>query len=267
MSTHDNNAIQRSSATTWPAQGGAPAAGEIAWVVGVGAIEGTGAAVARRFAQAGMHVVVTGRTGAKLDVVVTDIANRGGTATAVVADVSSQAGLDPALVELDRLGLPAITVYNAGGAQRRKTILDMDEQFFEDVWRINCLGGVLIGREAAARMSARGGGVILFTGSKSGVVSAPKLTAYCIAKFGQRAAVQALAREFGPANVHVANIIPDGPIDGERIAAAFPGVKSQRPVDSMIDIEALAESFWQVAIQPRTAWTHEMDIRPFTEPL
>jgi NADP-dependent 3-hydroxy acid dehydrogenase YdfG len=114
-------------------------------------------------------------------------------------------------------------------------------------------------------MTARGGGAILFTGSISGMIARPKLAAYASAKFGQRAIAQAMAREFGPRNIHVANVVVHGPIDGDRLNSAFPHAKDARPTDGMVDVEQIAETFWQVLVQPRTAWTQEMDIRPYCE--
>lgn len=250
----------------WPVGGGAPPAGEVAWVVGVGAKQGTGAAVARRFAAGGLHVVITGRTKEKITEVVEDIRARGGQATAVVGDAGTEEGLRESLATIDGLGRLAVATYNAGGSQWRSSMLDMDAEFFESVWRTNCFGGFLMGREAARRMVGSGGGAILFTGSISGVTARPKLAAYASAKFGQRAVAQALAREFGPRNIHVANIIVHGPIDGDRLNTAFPDAKERRPKDGMVDIDQIAETFWQVVVQPRTAWTHEMDIRPYCEP-
>ncbi|MEV4549382.1 SDR family NAD(P)-dependent oxidoreductase [Nonomuraea wenchangensis] len=249
----------------WPVNGGAPPADGVAWVVGVGAKQGTGAAVARRFAAGGLHVVVTGRTKEKIAEVVEDIRSRGGRATAVVGDAGTEAGLQESLATVDELGPLVVATYNAGGSQWRSSMLDMDAEFFESVWRTNCFGAFLTGRESARRMVGRGGGAILFTGSVSGVIARPKLAAYASAKFGQRAVAQALAREFGPRNIHVANIIVHGPIDGDRLNSAFPQAKDRRPKDGMLDIEQIAETFWQVLVQPRTAWTQEMDIRPYCE--
>lgn len=249
----------------WPVSGGTPPEGGVAWVVGAGARQGTGAAIARRLAAEGLHVVVTGRTKEKVTDVADDIRSRGGQATAVVGDAGTEEGLRESLETIDRLGPLLIAAYNAGGSQWRPSMLDMDAEFFESVWRTNCFGAFLTGREAARRMVARGGGAILFTGSISGMIARPKLAAYASAKFGQRAVAQAMAREFGPHNVHVANIVVHGPIDGDRLNVAFPDAKSRRPKDGMVDIDQIADTFWQVAVQPRTAWTQEMDIRPYCE--
>lgn len=242
------------------------AAQGVAWVVGVGARAGTGAAIARRFAAGGLHVVVTGRTAEKVESVVAQIKESGGKATAAVGDATSDQGLAGALETVKGLGPLHAAIYNAGGSQWRSGILEMDTPFVEDVWRINCLGGFIMGREAAKLMLPNERGSILFTGSISGSVSRPKLAAYAVAKFGLRAAALAMAREFWKKNIHVAHIVPVGPIDGDRINSKFPEAKDQRPPDAFIPPEEIAESFWTVHCQPRTAWTLESDLRPYCEP-
>jgi len=245
----------------------ASAAQAVAWVVGVGARAGTGAAIARRFAAAGLHVVVTGRTQAKIDAVVDEINGLGGSAVAVLGDAGSDAGLAASLDAVKAHGgLLEVAVYNAGGSQWRSGILEMDTAFIEDVWRTNCLGGFIMGREAARLMLPNGAGSILFTGSISGAVARPKLAAYASAKFGLRAVAHAMAREFWPKNLHVANIVPVGPIDGDRLNSKFPDAKDKRPPDAFIPPEQIAEAFWHVHTQPRTAWTLETDLRPYCEP-
>lgn len=256
--------VQKS--TAWPVAGGPPPRGSVAWVVGVGGQHGTGASIARKLAAEGLHVVATGRTKAKVDALVADIRQRGGLATGVTGDAGTEEGLAESLTTVDGLGALSVAVYNAGGSQWRSSILAMESDFFEDVWRTNCFGSFVTGREAARRMVAGAGGVVVFTGSISGRIARPKLAAYASAKFGQRAVAQAMGREFGPRNVHVANVIVHGPIDGDRLNTAFPQAKEARPVDGMVDPDVIAETFWSVIVQPRSAWTHEMDIRPYCEP-
>ncbi|MFV3126171.1 SDR family NAD(P)-dependent oxidoreductase [Niveispirillum sp. KHB5.9] len=259
-------ADNKQTAKPWPIQGGPPPAGSVAWIVGVGASAGTGAAIARRLARGGCRVAVTGRTAEKVETVVREINEAGGDAVAVIADVGTEAGVTAAYEQVKTLGTLSVAIYNAGGSQWRPNPLEMDGDFFEQVWRTNCFGSFVVAREAARAMLETGGGAILFTGSISGVIARPKLTAYASAKFGQRAIAQAFAREYGPKNIHVANIIPHGPIDGDRLNSRFPHAKDARPEDGMIDIEQIAEAFWTVLIQPRNAWTHEMDLRPYCEP-
>lgn len=257
---------QDTTGAAWPRLGGPPPKGSVAWVVGVGASAGTGAAIARRMAAGGLTVALTGRTIANLEAVKAEIEAAGGLAVLAPGDASTEAGLLPALEAAKAAGDISVAIYNAGGSQWRKSPMEMDSDFFEQVWRTNCFGSFIMAREAARLMAPRGGGAILFTGSISGKVARPKFTAYASAKFGQRALAQAFAKEYGPKNIHVANIIPHGPIDGDRLNLKFPDAKSQRPEDGMIDIAQIAEAFWQVLVQPRNAWTHEMDLRPYCEP-
>jgi NAD(P)-dependent dehydrogenase (short-subunit alcohol dehydrogenase family) len=212
-----------------------------------------------------MRVILTGRTPAKLQAVVEDIKYRGGEAVAAAADAGTDAGLQPALDVVRREGSLHVAVYNAGGSQWRPSPLDMETAFFEEVWRINCLGSFIVAREATRLMLERDGGALLFTGSVSGLIGRPKFAAYASAKFGQRAVAQAFAREYGPKNIHVANIIVSGAIDGDRLNVAFPNAKGKRQPDGMVNIHSIADTFWQVLIQPRDAWTHEMDIRPYCD--
>lgn len=251
----------------WPALGGPPPKGSVAWVVGVGALEGTGAATAMKFASEGLHVVITGRTEEKLQKVAEAIRAEGGQVSVGVGDVGTEEGLKSSLDIIDSLSEPLVLVaYNAGGSQWRQSHLDMDAEFFEQVWRTNCFGSFLTMREAAQRMvDGKRGGVLLFTGSISGVIARPKLAAYASAKFGQRALAQSMAREFGPRNIHVANLIVHGAIDGHRLNSAFPHAKEARGKDGMVPVELIAQSFWDIACQPRTIWTQEMDIRPWCD--
>lgn len=241
----------------------------VVWVVGVGARAGTGGAIARKFAAEGFKVVITGRTPAKLADVAQEIEAAGGQVIVAPGDATSEQGIAAALETVKGAGRLRASIYNAGGSQWRSGILEMDTAFIEDVWRINCLGGFIVGRESARLMLQQGGdqpsGAILFTGSISGEIARPKLAAYAAAKFGLRAVAHAMAREFGPKNLHVANIIPVGPIDGDRLNSQFPDAKSKRPPDAFIPPEQIAEAFWQVFRQPRSAWTLEMDLRPYCE--
>lgn len=253
------------SVPSWPAIGGPPPKGSVAWVVGAGNQQGTGASLVRRLADEGLHVVITGRTQEKVDRLADEVRSNGGAATAVAADAGTESELSRVLDVVDGLGNLSVAIYNAGGSQWRKSLLDMDADFFESVWRTNCLGSFVMAREAARRMQKSGGGAIMFTGSISGRIARPKLGAYAAAKFAQRSLVESFAREFGPQGIHVANVIPHGPIDGDRLNGAFPDAKSQRPEDSMIDPDRIADTFWQLLTQPRNAWTLEADLRPYCE--
>lgn len=253
-------------ATAWPVKGGPPPKGSLAWVVGAGAVFGTGGAVARRLARGGMRVVLTGRTVEKLEKLAAQIREDGGEAIVAPGDAGSDEGLADALEVVKREGPLHVAVYNAGGSQWKSSPLEMDTQFFEDVWRINCLGAFIMAREATRLMMDRGGGVVLFTGSISGVKARPKLMAYASAKFGQRAIAEGFARGYGPKNIHYCNMLVHGPIDGDRFNTAWPGATEKRPIDNMIQPANIAEAYWQVIEQSRDLWSQEVVMRPYCEP-
>jgi NAD(P)-dependent dehydrogenase (short-subunit alcohol dehydrogenase family) len=141
----------------------------------------------------------------------------------------------------------------------------MDDAFFEDVWRLCCFGGFLVGREAARRMLPSGGGSLLFTGATASVRSRPPFTAFASAKAGLRAIAHGMAREFGPQGLHVGHVIIDGMIDGDQLNQRFPQFKEQKGEDGMLRVDAIAAAFWSLHVQQRSAWTLELDLRPFSE--
>ena len=195
-----------------------------ALVVGVGEERGLGAALCRRFAREGHHVIAVGRTPERLAKLVDGIAAEGGSAAAVAADVTNEADViglfDKISADAGAAGLDLV-VFNAGlnKAQDFRTLAAAD---FETFWRIGCFAGFLVGREAARRLTPQGHGTIIFTGASGSLRGRPKFAAFAAAKAGLRAVAQAMAREFGPAGLHVAHVIIDGGIDGEWLKNAFP---------------------------------------------
>lgn len=238
---------------------------KVAVVVGVGASRGTGAAAARRFAREGFHVYLAARSGERLETVAKEIAAAGGRATPVSMDTTRSEDvsrlMDQALVEGGSLDA---VIYNAGN-NRFKPLLEMEDAFFEDVWRLVCFGGFLVGREAARRMVPRGSGSILFTGATASLRARPPFTAFASAKAALRAIAHGMAREFGPQGIHVGHVVIDGGIDGDQLNQRFPQFKEQRGDDGMLDPDAIADAFWALYAQHRTAWTLELDLRPYKE--
>ena len=238
-------------------------------VVGVGAEAGLGAALCRKFAAEGRHVLVAGRTPAKIERVVATIADAGGAATAVPVDTTSEADVvslfDRAFTGDDDGGPADLVVYNAGN-NARGNLREMPAQFFEDVWRVVCLGGFLVGREAARRLVPLGRGTVLFTGATASVRSRPPFTAFASAKAALRAVAESMAREFGPQGIHVAHVIIDGGINGEKLRNAAPQMAEQRGDDGLLDPDAIAEVYWQLHQQHPTTWSFELDLRPSKEP-
>jgi NAD(P)-dependent dehydrogenase (short-subunit alcohol dehydrogenase family) len=234
-------------------------------VIGVGAPAGLGAALCRRFAGEGLQVFAAARTKEKLERVADQIARAGGSAVPVVLDTT----VEDEVIRLfdtveDRGGTPEIVVYNAGNNEFRP-LLEMDAQFWEGLWRLCCFGGFLVGREAARRMLPQGGGTLIFSGATASIRSRPPFTAFASAKAALRALAHGMAREFGPQGLHVGHAIIDGVIDGDRVNERFPQFKEQRGEDGMLDPDSIAAAYWGLHRQERTAWTLELDLRPYKE--
>jgi NAD(P)-dependent dehydrogenase (short-subunit alcohol dehydrogenase family) len=231
-------------------------------VFGVGASAGLGGALCRRFAREGFGVLAAGRTQSKLDAVVAEITRAGGRASSILCDVTNESDVRKTFEAAG--AVPKAVVYNAGNAAIRP-LLEMDVAFFEDVWRVGCLGGFLVGREAARRMVPAGGGALLFTGATASVRARPPFIAFASAKAALRALAHGLAREFGPQGLHVAHVIVDGMIEGDQLLSRFPGAKERAGEDGMLHPDAIADAFFALYVQPRSAWTLELDLRPYKE--
>lgn len=238
-------------------------------VVGVGAEQGLGAALCRRFAAQGYHVFVAGWTRSKIDKVAHTIAGAGGSAEAILTDTTSEGDVarlfEEAMAPRDRLNPVDLVAYNAGNNQRID-FREVTAKQFEDFWRVGCFGGFLVGREAARRLVPLGRGTVIFTGASASLRGKPGYAQFAAAKAGLRMIAQSMAREYGPHGVHVAHVIIDGGIDGERLRTFRPAIVEERGEDGMLNIDAIAEIYWQIHRQPRSAWTQEVDLRPSKEP-
>lgn len=238
-------------------------------VLGVGAEKGLGAAASRRFAKEGYHVLVAGRTAAKVEKVADSIRAANGSATAVTVDGTEEAEVialwDKAMAD-DADGAPTdLAVFNMGN-NAAVDIREMTAQHFEDSWRVGCFAGFLFGREAVRRLAPIGRGTVLFTGASGSLRGRPRFAAFNATKGGLRLLVQSLAREFGPQGLHIAHTIIDGGIEGERLLSRMPDRKDKAGADGLLNIEAIADSYWHLHTQHRSAWTHEIDLRPYKEP-
>lgn len=242
---------------------------ETAIVIGVGAERGTGAAVARRFAEGGLHTVLAGRTLERLEERQAEIQAAGGAASVHVLDVRKEDEVQAMFAAVAEMAGPLRAVVFNPGANVRHPLAETETWLFEHLWRVSCFGGFLVAREAAQRLAEIGGGSLLFTGATGSLRGADGHAAFAAAKAGLRMVAQSAAREYGPRGVHVAHIIIDGAIDGEKVRLGFPErigeLEAKGLEDSMLDPDAIAEAFWQVHVQPRSAWTHELDIRPWVE--
>ena len=233
-------------------------------VIGVGAPRGLGAALARRFAREGLEVYLAGRTKARLQSLCGEIVEAGGRAQAVVTDATQEADLVRLFDAVEQGGAPELVVYNAGN-NRMKPLLEMENEFFEDLWRLCCFGGFLAGREAARRMLPQGRGTLIFTGATASLRARPPFTAFASAKAALRALAHGMAREFGPKGLHVGHVVIDGGIDGDALNERFPQFKEQRGEDGMLNIDAIADAYWALHCQDPSAWTLELDLRPYKE--
>ena len=237
-------------------------------VVGVGAELGIGAAACRRFAAEGHHVLVAGRTQAKIDQVVKTIRERGGSAEAILSDATDEGQVislfDRAMNPGEGFAPADLVVFNAGN-NRRVDFRELDAKVFEELWRVGCFAGFLVGRETARRLVPLGRGTVIFTGASGSLRGKPGFAHFAAAKAGLRAIAQSMAREYGPAGLHVAHVVIDGGIDGEIVHSRAPEMAAAKGEDGLLGIDAIAETYWHIHLQPRTAWTHEVDLRPYKE--
>jgi NAD(P)-dependent dehydrogenase (short-subunit alcohol dehydrogenase family) len=236
----------------------------LAWIAGVGASAGLGAALARRFAREGFTVGVTGRSRERLDALAGEIRSAGGHALALPGDVTSESDLAAITRQLADAGALEVAIFNAAGATRAPT-LELTAEQFEAAWRVTTLGGFLFARAALGPLLENGRGSLLFTGATASLRGRPPFAAFASAKAGLRSLTQSLAREFGPRNIHVAHVVVDGGIDGERLRTSAPQRVAERGPDGLLDPAEIAEAYWQLHRQGRSAWSQEIDLRPFNE--
>ncbi|MEM8695095.1 MAG: SDR family NAD(P)-dependent oxidoreductase [Pseudomonadota bacterium] len=233
-------------------------------VLGVGAERGLGAAIARRFARTGLHTVVSGRTQEKLDAVAGTIRSAGGSAEARVADVTEAGAMDALFADAVARGPVDAVIYNVGN-NAIIPFAELTADQFEQFWRICCLGGMLVAKSAMPILADQGHGSMLFTGASASMRGRPSFAHFAAAKAGLRMLAQSLAREYGPQGVHVGHVIVDGVIDGDMVRDRFGDYLEKLGADGSLDPDAIAENFWHLHTQPRSAWTHELDLRPFKE--
>jgi NAD(P)-dependent dehydrogenase (short-subunit alcohol dehydrogenase family) len=213
-------------------------------------------------------VLVAGRTAASLDAVVRTIAAAGGSAEPIVADTTRE---EDVIRLFDRAMAPGegrdpidLVVYNAGN-NRRIDFREVSAELFESFWRVGCFGGFLVGREAARRLVPLGRGTVIFTGASGSLRGKPGFAQFAAAKAGLRMISQSMARDYGKDGIHVAHVVIDGGIDGEKLRRSRPESVAERGEDGMLGIDAIAETYWQIYRQRRSAWTQEVDLRPFKE--
>jgi NAD(P)-dependent dehydrogenase (short-subunit alcohol dehydrogenase family) len=237
-----------------------------ALIMGVGPWEGLGAALARHFSAKGLSVIIAGRSAEKLDRVADGISRERGTVLPVVADAASESDLKRLFETATPNQKPLeIAVYNVD-TNASAPLLETDLAMFTTLWKQNTLGAFLFGQEAIRHMLPQRRGTLFFTGATASLRARPPFTAFAAAKAGVRALAQGMAREFGPQGIHVVHAIIDGVIDGERARSQFPDLVSSKGTDGLLKLEAIAETYWAMHQQHPSAWTHELDLRPFKEP-
>ncbi len=236
----------------------------VALVIGAG--DATGGAIARRFAREGFSVCVTRRVIERLGELVQRIVDEGGRAYAFGSDARREDHVLElfAIIERD-IGPITVMVFNIGGNVRAPVAEETARRFIK-VWEMCCLAGFLNARAAAQVMLPRGRGTILFTGATASLRGGAGYAAFAGAKHALRALAQSMARELGPQGIHVAHVVVDGMIDTAFIRESFPDRYAQKkPVEGVLNPDHIAENYWRLHCQPKDAWTHEIDLRPWNE--
>jgi NAD(P)-dependent dehydrogenase (short-subunit alcohol dehydrogenase family) len=240
---------------------------KVALIIGAG--DATGGAIARRFAREGYTACVTRRSLDKLQPLLEQIRAEGGQAHGFASDARKEEEV-VALVERieSTLGPIAVLVFNIG-ANAPSSILEESARKYFKVWEMACFSGFLNAREVAKRMVLRDGdghkGTIIFTGATASMRGGANFAAFSGAKMALRALAQSMARELGPRGIHVAHVVVDGAIDTAFIRDNFPERYALKAEDGILNPEHIADSYWMLHRQPRDAWTHELDLRPWTE--
>ena len=236
---------------------------KVALVIGAG--DATGGAIAKRFAAGGYTACVTRREADKLVPLVESIAAAGGRAHGFGSDARKEEEVVALVEQIERdIGAIEVLVFNIG-ANVPCSILEETARKYFKIWEMACFGGFLNGREVAKRMVTRGRGTILFTGATAGLRGSANFAAFAGAKHALRALAQSMARELGPRGIHVGHVVVDGAIDTEFIRSTFPERYALKEQDGILNPEHIAENYWNLHVQPRDAWTFELDLRPYME--
>ena len=233
----------------------------------IGAGDDTGAAIARAFAREGMVscVVRRPRHAEALEALAQSIRDEGRDAVALPADARDEDAMVALIEKVENEIAPIeVAVFNIG-ANVRFSITETTARVYRKVWEMACFAGFLMGREVSKKMLARERGTIIFTGATASMRGSSQFAAFASAKHGLRALAQSMARELGPKNIHVAHTIIDGAIDSSFIRDVFPNADDLRDRDAILNPDHIAQSYVMLHKQQRTAWTHELDMRPWTE--
>ena len=233
-------------------------------VIIIGAGPGLGSSLARKFAKEGHHVFVVRRErhSEELNLLCNEIQESGGSATAIPSDAREEEQVISLFSEVAKSGPINCVVFNIG-ANVFFSIEETTSRVFRKIWEMGTFAGFLVGREAAKHMKNKG--TIIFTGATASMRGGSGFAAFSSAKFGLRAVAQSLARELGPKGIHVAHTIIDGAIDHPWIKENFPDIYKLKEVDGILNPDHIAEAYYNLHLQKKTAWTHELDLRPYME--
>lgn len=241
-------------------------------IAGVGVFQGLGAAVARRFGHGGYAIVISGRNEQKLQATQSLLAAEDIEVRALCGNVTDQRDVQRFVDAARDMAPLAVAIHNAGG-NHPGPFLQVHAEDFEAHWREHVLGAFHLAQAALPALladseeasSLKRNRSLLFTGASASLRGKANFAAFSAAKGALRNLVQSLAREFDPQGVHVAHVVIDGVIAGERMLGRYPEVEKRRMDDGLLNIDAIAAAYWVLHHQHRSAWTHELDLRPWSE--
>lgn len=233
----------------------------------IGAGDDTGAAIGRAFAAEGLTACLARRPrhAEALEALAQSIRDKGLDARAYPTDARDEDAMIALVDDIEaNVGPIEVAVFNIG-ANVNFSITETTSRVYQKVWEMACFAGFLMGREVAKRMLERGHGTIIFTGATASLRGGKGFSAFSGAKHALRALAQSMARELGPQNIHVAHVIVDGAIDSNFIRETFANTDERRANDGILNPDHIAQNYVMLHNQPRTAWTHELDLRPWSE--
>lgn len=231
----------------------------------IGAGDATGSAIAKRFAREGYIACATRRNADKLKPLIDEITAQGGQAHGFGSDARAEDEMIKLVQTIEKDIAPIeVAVFNIG-ANVRFPITETTARVYYKVWEMGCFAGFLMGREVSKVMLPRKRGTIIFTGATASLRGGSGFAAFAGAKNALRALAQSMARELWPQGIHVAHSVIDGAIDTAFIQENFPERYATKDQGGILDPDSIAEAYWQIHQQPRDAWTHELDLRPWME--
>lgn len=244
--------------------------GKVMLVIGAGA--GIGGHVASRFAAGGYHTVLARRSDEEgLERLVGQIRQEGGSASGTLLDAATDGSIEELVEQVEReIGPIGCALYNLGAQIGNRTLEETPHRAFELGWRLGCFGLFRLAHALFPAMASRGGGTLLVTSATAAMRGNTGQHSHAAAMAGRRMLCQTLNAEFAAQGIHVAHIVVDGSVDapdtlGKMLGDRFEAYKASKGEDGVLDPAAIAETYWHLAQQPRNCWTHELDLRPWTD--